>query len=124
MDTSARKILIVDDDSRNIFALNLTLKARGYSCVTSTEAPKAIEMMKQDGTIGVVLLDMMMPDMDGYEALAIIRDDAVLKTIPVMAVTAQAMPGDREKCIAAGATDYLSKPVNVDQLVEMINKHL
>ncbi len=124
MITSNKKILIVDDDSRNIFALNLTLRARGYSCVTSTEAPKAIEMMKQDGTISVVLLDMMMPDMDGYEALALIRKDALLQNTPVIAVTAQAMPGDREKCIAAGATDYISKPVNVDQLVILLSKYL
>lgn len=124
MSTSERKILIVDDDSRNIFALSLTLRSRGYSCVTSTEAPKAIQMMKQDSTIGVVLLDMMMPEMDGYEALGVIREDGVLKNTPVVAVTAQAMPGDREKCITAGASAYISKPVNVDELVELLKTYL
>jgi two-component system cell cycle response regulator DivK len=122
--TPAKKILIVDDDARNIFALSLTLRSRGYACLSSTDAAKAINMMQQDDTIGVVLLDMMMPEMDGYEALGRIRADKQLQDTPVFAVTAQAMPGDREKCLEAGANAYISKPVNVDVLIDLLNTYL
>jgi two-component system cell cycle response regulator DivK len=122
--TSAKKILIVDDDTRNIFALSLTLRSRGYTCLSSTDAAKAINMIQQDATIGVILLDMMMPEMDGYEALGRIRGDKQLQDIPVFAVTAQAMPGDREKCLEAGANAYISKPINVDVLIDLLNNYL
>jgi len=124
MSTPAKKILIVDDDTRNIFALSLTLRAKGYTCLSSTDAAKAINMIQQDDTIGIVLMDMMMPEMDGYEAINRIRDDKKLRDIPVVAVTAQAMPGDREKCLEAGANAYISKPVNVDVLIDLLNTYL
>lgn len=114
------KILIIDDDPRNIFALAATLKARGFVCLSSASAPEGIELMKQDKDIKVVLLDMMMPDMDGYEALAVIRSDAELNALTVVSVTAQAMVGDREKCLEAGADAYVSKPVDVDKLLEIV----
>ncbi len=121
---SAKKILIVDDDTRNIFALSLTLRSKGYTCLSSTDAAGAINMLQQDDTIGVVLLDMMMPEMDGYEALGHIRGNKQLQNIPIVAVTAQAMPGDREKCLEAGANAYISKPINVDMLIDLLDTYL
>jgi CheY-like chemotaxis protein len=117
------KVLIIDDDPRNIFALAATLKAKGFQCLSSLSAEEGIELMKQDKDIKVVLLDMMMPEMDGYEALGIIRTDEELKGLVVVAVTAQAMVGDREKCLDAGADSYVSKPVDVDRLLEIITPH-
>ncbi|WDF54318.1 response regulator [Mucilaginibacter sp. KACC 22063] len=124
MTTNQKKILIVDDDSRNIFALSLTLRSKGYTVVSANEAAKGIAMLKQDDGIGIVLLDMMMPEMDGYEAMGRIRADEQLAGIPIVAVTAQAMPGDREKCMVAGATAYISKPVNVDALADILKTYL
>lgn len=118
------KILIVDDDTRNIFALSLTLRSKGYRIVSATDAVTAINMLQQDKDIRVVLLDMMMPEMDGYEAIGRIRAIAGLANMPIVAVTAQAMPGDREKCLEAGANAYVSKPVNVDVLTDLINNYL
>lgn len=114
------KILIVDDDPRNIFALKLTLKARGYQTETANSAEEAISILKKDGHIAVVLMDMMMPDTDGYKAISIIRGDQQISHIPVIAVTAQAMQEDRQKCLDAGANDYIKKPIDVDQLIKAI----
>ena len=119
-----KKILIVDDDPRNIFALKLTLKARGFQLESSTSAQEAIEMMKSHNDFSVVLMDMMMPEMDGYEAIRIIRNTEGIQDVPVIAVTAQAMPEDRQKCLDAGAQDYVSKPINVDVLLSSIEKIL
>jgi two-component system cell cycle response regulator DivK len=124
MNTASKKILIVDDDSRNIFALSITLRSRGFTILSSTDAENALIILKQDHEIGVVLLDMMMPEMDGYETLSRIRADSNIATMPVIAVTAQAMPGDREKCLDAGANAYLAKPVNVDALMDLLNNYL
>lgn len=117
-----KKVLIVDDDPRNIFALKITLKARGYQIESCTSAQEAISLMQNDPQINIVLMDMMMPEMDGYEALKIIRNTPTIAKIPVIAVTAQAMQGDREKCIESGADDYVSKPINVDKLLIAIEK--
>lgn len=114
------KILIVDDDPRNIFALKLTLKARGYQSETANSGEEAISILKKDGHIAVVLMDMMMPDTDGYKAISIIRGDQQISHIPVIAVTAQAMQEDRQKCLDAGANDYIKKPIDVDQLIKAI----
>ena len=119
-----KKILIVDDDPRNIFALKLTLKARGFQLESSTSAQEAIEMMKSHNDFSVVLMDMMMPEMDGYEAIKIIRNSEGVQDVPVIAVTAQAMPEDRQKCLDTGAQDYVSKPINVDVLLSSIEKIL
>lgn len=116
------KVLIIDDDPRNIFALAATLKAKGFTCISSLSANEGIALLKNDGSVKTVLLDMMMPDMDGYETLSVIRNDAAISNVPVIAVTAQAMVGDREKCLAAGANDYISKPVDVDRLLSLIKK--
>ncbi|MDR2238591.1 MAG: response regulator [Chryseobacterium sp.] len=117
-----KKILIVDDDPRNIFALKLTLKSRGYKVESCTMAQEAIEILKADPAFSVVLMDMMMPGMDGYEAIGIIKDTPEIAGIPVIAVTAQAMPEDRQKCLEAGALDYVSKPIDVDLLMTAIEK--
>ncbi|WP_346238397.1 response regulator [Niabella insulamsoli] len=124
MSEKQKKILIIDDDSRNIFALQLTLKARNYefkSCLTASEG---LDALKQDGDIGLVLLDMMMAEMDGYETIEIIRSTEAFRHVPVIAVTANAMTGDREKCMEAGANGYISKPIDVDRLLNMIEKWL
>ncbi|MBB1282745.1 response regulator [Flavisolibacter sp. BT320] len=116
-------ILLIDDDSRNIFALSAVLKSRGYSVVTATSAKEGLAIMEKNKGIKVVLLDMMMPEMDGYEALRLIKADETLRQIPVFAVTAQAMVGDRERCLEAGANEYLSKPIDVDQLLALLAGH-
>ena len=119
----AKKILLIDDNSRNLFALNAVLKARGYRCVTACTAAEGIAMLQSDEEIGIVLMDMMMPDMDGYEAIAHIRGSEKIPRIPVIAVTAQAMVGDKESCLAAGADEYISKPVDVDLLINMMKPY-
>lgn len=118
-----RVILIIDDDNRNIFALKAVLKAKGFECLTATSGIEGLRIMESEASVGVVLLDMMMPEMDGYETLMHIRQ-GVRKAVPVIAVTAQAMVGDREKCIEAGATEYVSKPIDVDRLMSLIKQYL
>lgn len=118
-----KTILLIDDDSRNIFALKAVLKAKGFTILSAYSANEGIELLKSNKGIKVVLLDMMMPEMDGYEALAIIKGDEQLRSFPVIAVTAQAMVGDREKCLEAGADDYVSKPIDVDFLLQILNRY-
>ncbi|RMZ59850.1 response regulator [Chryseobacterium nematophagum] len=117
-----KKILIVDDDPLNIFALKLTLKSRGYLIESCTTGQESIQLLQKDDSIQVVLMDMMMPEMDGYEAIRTIRNDSLIHTVPVIAVTAQAMPEDRQKCLDAGAQEYVSKPIDMDQLIMAIEK--
>ncbi len=117
------KILIIDDDLRNIFALAATLKSKGFVCISCTSAKEGIDVLKKDNCIKIVLLDMMMPDMDGYEAIGMIRADPKIAGVPVIAVTAQAMVGDKEKCLEAGADDYIAKPIDVDKLLAVIEAH-
>ncbi len=119
-----KHILIIDDDSKNIFALQAFLKAKKFSCICATNAAEGISLVKSGEPIGIILMDMMMPDMDGYEAISAIRADDQIASIPVIAVTAQAMVGDRDKCLKAGANGYISKPVNIDQLLILIKEHL
>src|SRR5690606_22145462 len=116
-----KEILIIDDDNKNIFALSAVLKARKYNCIAALSAREGLEMLAENKNISVVLMDMMMPQMDGYEAIVQIKNDEKLSGIPVIAITAQAMIGDREKCMAAGADGYLSIPVNVDELLILLN---
>jgi len=116
-----KKVLIIDDDRRNIFALTATLKAHGYECLSADDAVQGIAYLNKQNDVGIVLIDMMMPEMDGYEAIPKIKSQ---HNIPVIAVTAQAMAGDREKCLNAGATDYISKPVDVDKLMHILNLHM
>ena len=118
-----KPILIIDDDSKNIFALQAVLKARKFSCICATSALEGIALLRSGEPVGIVLMDMMMPDMDGYEAIAAIREDKTTTDTPIIAVTAQAMVGDKEKCLEAGANGYISKPVNIDQLLILIKQH-
>jgi len=117
-------ILLIDDDQRNIFALSAILKTRGYQVLSCTNITEAFTILEGPGKISIILMDMMMPDMDGYEAIPLIKADHRFASIPIIAVTAQAMPGDREKSIAAGADGYVSKPVDIDLLTTMIEQHL
>jgi len=119
-----QQILVVDDDMKNIFALCAVLRSRGFTCVTAQSAQEGIEQLVKNQNIGMVLMDMMMPDMDGYQAINEMKAMKGCSTIPIIAVTAQAMPGDREKCLSAGADDYLAKPVNIDHLIGLIQQHL
>ncbi|RYY41678.1 MAG: response regulator [Chitinophagaceae bacterium] len=116
------EILIIDDEPRNIFALRAVLKARGFNVQAAASAQEGIDRLRTDGSISVVLLDMMMPEMDGTEALARIRADEQLRKLPVIAVTAQAMTGDRERMLSAGADEYISKPVDVDRLIQLLQR--
>ena len=115
-----KRVLIIDDDPRNIFALVATLKAKSYLTDSCESAEEALNLLKKDSVFDVILIDMMMPEMDGYEAIPLIKKIPCHHTTPVIAVTAQAMTGDKEKCLAAGADGYLSKPVNVDQLFTLL----
>jgi two-component system cell cycle response regulator DivK len=119
-----KKILIVDDDPRNIFALKATLAAKGFSVVTAKAAEEAFEVLDTDKRIAVVLMDMMMPDTDGYEATENIKAHPHHKDIKVIAVTAKAMQNDRQRCLNAGADEYISKPINVDVLLRLLNEYL
>ena len=119
---NAKEILIIDDDSKNIFALSAVLKAKKYQCISAISAGQGLKLLSSNKNIGVVLMDMMMPEMDGYEAIGKMKSDHELKDIPVIAITAQAMAGDREKCIEAGADGYISKPVDVNELLQMLNQ--
>jgi len=116
-----KRVLIIDDDSRNIFALSATLRAKGFECPSCTSAKEALELLKGTEIIDAVLIDMMMPDMDGYEAIPLIKKIPRRVGTPVISVTAQAMVGDREKCLAAGADGYISKPVDVDKLLQLLS---
>lgn len=117
-----KEILIIDDDSKNIFALSAVLKAKNYQCVSALSAQSGFELIATNPNIGIVLMDMMMPEMDGYEAIKRMKLDAVMQAIPVIAITAQAMTGDREKCLEAGADGYISKPVDVSALLKLLNE--
>lgn len=115
-----KTVLIVDDDVRNIFSLTKALERVEMNIVAAIDGKEAIEKMRQNPNIDIVLLDMMMPRMDGYETAKKIRENRSWKNLPVIAVTAKAMNGDREKCINAGASDYITKPVDIDQLLSLL----
>ncbi|HET9832794.1 MAG TPA: response regulator, partial [Vicinamibacterales bacterium] len=115
-----RKVLVVDDDARNIFALTTLLENQEMDVVSATNGRLAIEMIKSTPDLSVVLMDIMMPDMDGYETMREIRRHAEFRLLPILALTAKAMKGDREKCLQAGASDYIAKPVNTDQLLSLL----
>lgn len=117
---SGNTVLIVDDDMRNIFALSKTLRARGLNVVMAQDGLKALRQVEENPAIDIVLMDIMMPGMDGYETMRRIRALPRHAQLPIIAVTAKAMQGDRDKCLEAGANDYLAKPVDVDKLLSMM----
>jgi CheY-like chemotaxis protein len=115
-----KKVLIVDDDMRNIFALAALLDAHGMVVLSAESGADAIRIVESDPGIDIVLMDIMMPDMDGMQTMRRIRELPRGKQLPLIAVTAKAMKGDREKCIEAGAWDYLSKPVDTAYLLVVV----
>jgi signal transduction histidine kinase/CheY-like chemotaxis protein/HAMP domain-containing protein len=117
---AGRKVLIVDDDIRNIFALTGALEQYGITVLNAENGKDGLETLKNNQDIDVVLMDIMMPELDGYDTIRIIRGLQEFKNLPIIAVTAKAMKGDREKCIEAGASDYISKPVNIEQLLSLL----
>ena len=119
-DLVGRSVLLVDDDSRNIFALSSALERRGMRVLTATTGREAIELIEQTPELAIVLMDIMMPEMDGYQTIETIRGNSAYRRLPIIALTAKAMKGDREKCLEAGASDYLAKPVNTEQLLSTL----
>jgi CheY-like chemotaxis protein len=121
---AGRKVLIVDDDMRNIFAVSTILEEHDMVIVSADNGRDAIRTLQADPGVEIVLMDIMMPEMDGMETMREIRKIPQLKNLPIVAVTAKAMKGDREKCIEAGAWDYLSKPVDPEQLLAVLRAWL
>src|SRR4029079_13006721 len=117
---NTKRVLIVDDDVRNVFALTSVLERHGMSVLFAENGKDGVALLKQHPEIDLVLMDIMMPEMDGYETMTAIRQIPRFKTLPIIALTAKAMKGDREKSVAAGASDYITKPVNVDQLLSLM----
>ncbi len=115
-----RKVLVVDDDARNIFALTSLLENHEMEVISTTNGRSAIEIIQNTPDLSLVLMDIMMPEMDGYETMKEIRKESQFRTLPILALTAKAMKGDREKCLDAGASDYIAKPVNTDQLLSLM----
>jgi CheY-like chemotaxis protein len=115
-----KTVLIDDDDPRNLFSLVTILEQEGMECVTVENGKMAVERLVKTSSVDIVLMDIMMPEMDGYEATQEIRQFEKFKNLPIIALTAKAMKGDREKCIAAGMSDYISKPLNVQQLISLM----
>jgi CheY-like chemotaxis protein len=110
----------VDDDARNIFALSIVLENRDMEVLSATNGRQAIETIQTTPDLAVVLMDIMMPEMDGYQTMREIRRIPNFRTLPILALTAKAMKGDREKCLEAGASDYIAKPVNTDELLSLL----
>jgi len=123
-DLVGKKVLVVDDDVRNIFALSSVLERRGMTVLTAGTGREAIAMLEATPDLAIVLMDIMMPEMDGYETMQVIRQDPSFQRLPIIALTAKAMKGDREKCLEAGASDYLAKPVNTEQLLSALRMWL
>ena len=123
-DLIGRTALLVDDDPRNIFALSSALERRGMKVLTATTGAEAIEIIEETPSLAIVLMDIMMPEMDGYQTIERIRQDRAYRRLPIIALTAKAMKGDREKCLQAGASDYLAKPVNTEQLLSALRMWL
>ncbi len=123
-DLVGKRVLVVDDDVRNIFALSSVLERRGMQVLTAGTGREAIDLLGATDDVAIVLMDIMMPEMDGYETMQVIRQNAAFRRLPIIALTAKAMKGDREKCLEAGASDYLAKPVNTEQLLTALRMWL
>ena len=119
-----KRVLLIDDDARNIFALSAVLKSKGYSYSSATSAAEGIKLLSAGEEFGIILMDMMMPEMDGYAAIQVIRNNPAMAAVPIVAVTAQAMQGDREKCLEAGANEYISKPIDQGILMNYLKRYL
>jgi HAMP domain-containing protein/CheY-like chemotaxis protein/signal transduction histidine kinase len=119
-----KKVLVVDDDVRNIFALSSVLERRGMLVLTAGTGNEAITILESTPDLAIVLMDIMMPEMDGYETMQVIRQNPLFRRLPIIALTAKAMKGDRERCLEAGASEYLAKPVNTEQLLSALRMWL
>ena len=119
-DVRGKKVLLTDDDARNVFALTHLLEANEIQVIKAFNGHEAIAQLQSDTDIDVILMDIMMPEMDGYEAIKRIRELSDWKETPIIALTAKAMTGDKEKCIQAGANDYISKPIDPDKLINTL----
>jgi CheY-like chemotaxis protein len=119
-DLVGKPVLVVDDDVRNIFALSSVLERRGMTVLTATTGREAVEILEGKPDLAAVLMDIMMPEMDGFQTMQVIRQKPSFRRLPIIALTAKAMKGDREKCLEAGASDYLAKPVNTEQLLSAL----
>lgn len=117
---SGRKVLVVDDDARNVFALCGVLEQHHVNVLSAENGPDAIEILKCNPDSNAVLMDIMMPGLDGYDTIRLIRSIPRFRNLPIIAVTARAMHGDREKCLEAGASDYIAKPVDIEALLDML----
>jgi CheY-like chemotaxis protein len=115
-----KKIVIVDDDVRNVFALTSVLEAHGMEVLYAENGKEGIELLRRTADVDLILMDIMMPELDGYETTRAIRAEDAFKQLPIICLTAKAMKGDREKAIAAGASDYITKPVDTDQLLSLM----
>ncbi len=115
-----KKLLLVDDDMRNVFALSNALESQKVIVTAASDGKESLEILRNQVDFDIILMDIMMPEMDGYEAMKRIRTDLNMVHIPIIALTAKAMAGDREKCIEAGASDYITKPVDVNKLLSLI----
>jgi CheY-like chemotaxis protein len=115
---------VVDDDVRNIFALNSLLERHGMNVITATNGHDAIRLLESNPDLSLILMDVMMPEMDGYETMRRIRENPAFRLLPIISLTAKAMKGDREKCLQAGASDYVAKPVNTEQLLSLVRMWL
>jgi len=123
-DLIGKPVLIVDDDVRNIFALSSVLESRGMKVVSASTGREAIAILQSTSEVSIALIDIMMPGMDGYETIRAIRQNPNYTRLPIIALTAKAMNGDREKCLEVGASDYLAKPVNTAQLLSALRMWL
>jgi CheY-like chemotaxis protein len=117
---AGKNVLIIDDDMRNIFALTSLLERYNMQVLFAENGRDGIEALRNSPRVDVVLVDIMMPEMDGYQAMRRIREMAEFRQIPLIALTAKAMKGDREKCIEAGASDYITKPADSEQLLSLL----
>jgi CheY-like chemotaxis protein len=115
-----KKVLIVDDDVRNVFALTSVLEANGMEVVFAENGRDGIDVLRENPDVDLVLMDIMMPEMDGYQTMQAVREIPEFKQLPIISLTAKAMKGDREKSIASGASDYITKPVDTDQLLSLM----
>jgi CheY-like chemotaxis protein len=118
------KLLVADDDMRTAYSLAALLRSRGAEVLLAENGVEALALLAQHGDLAAVLMDIMMPTMDGYEAMRRLREDRRNEQLPVIALTAKAMQGERDRCLGAGASDYLAKPVDGDQLLLMLQKHI
>jgi len=123
-DLVGKPVLVVDDDVRNIFALSSVLERRGMKVLSATTGQEALDILDSTPDVSIVLMDIMMPEMDGYKTMQFIRKNPTYRRLPIVALTAKAMKGDREKCLEAGASEYLAKPVNTEQLLLAIRMWL